>query len=186
MLAHKAATKDCHHGLSVAIVTKFWGFTRRSGVWQLSHKHNRPHINYPLCRSSDFHTHFLNYRPSQNKTHGDSVSSVLLKHNSVQQHTRPGQCSTCIELHDYKLVVKHYFPPPKRPSPTPTVRSPPSFYTAQLPGPPRISLNRRVQLQTFITQSMVSKNPQVHPCSFVSLCTVLLQVSLGLLLFLWL
>ena len=54
--------------------------------------------------------------------HTATVSSVLRKHNSVQQHTRPGQCSTCIKLHGYKLVVKRYFPPPKRPSPTPTVR----------------------------------------------------------------
>ena len=115
-------------------------------------KNNRPYINYPLCRSSDFHTHFLNYRPSQNKTHDDSVSRVLLKHNSVQQRTRQGQCSTCIELHDYKLVGKHFATPSVLPRPQPSA-SPPSFHTAPTPGPPtaRISLNRRVQLRTFIT-----------------------------------
>ena len=131
-------------------------FGLHSPFWSVGNirKNNRPHIKHPLCMSSDFHTHFLNYRPSQSKTHSDSVSSVLLKHNSVQQHTRPGQCSTCIELHDYKLVVKHYFPPPKRPSPTPTVCLATVLPHRPTSGPPtaQIFLNRRVQLRTFITQ----------------------------------
>ena len=118
-------------------------FGVHSPFWSVGNirKNNRRQINYPLCGSSDFHTHFLNYHPHQTKHSVSQFRVFFFKHNSVQQHTRPGQCSTCIKLHDYKLVVKH----PKCPSPTPNVRlatvlpqrpTSGSSYGADLPQPP--------------------------------------------------
>ena len=74
---------------SDTIVAKFWGFTRRSRVSATFAK-TTVHKSIIHCVCPPIFTHhFLNYRPSQNKTRGDSVSSVLL--NTIQFNSIRGQ-----------------------------------------------------------------------------------------------
>ena len=63
----------------------------------------------PICPRT-----FSHYRPHQTKHNVSQFRVFFFKHNSVQQHTRQGQCSTCIKLHDYKLPQAS-FPHPNRP-----------------------------------------------------------------------
>ena len=91
--------------------------------------------------------HFPYFRPHQAKHSVSQFRVFFFNHNSFQQDTKQGQCSTCIKLHDYKLVVKH----PKRHSHIPTVRLATVLSHPLTFGPPtaRISLHRRDQLRTF-------------------------------------
>ena len=104
------------------------GFTRRSGVSATFAKTTVHTSNIHFVCPPIFTGTFPIFA-QVNETQRFSVSSVLLETQFSSTAYRARQCSTCIKLHDYKLVVKH----PKRPPHPQTSASPPSFQPNQLP-----------------------------------------------------
>ena len=93
--------------------------------------------------------HFLNCRPHQNKTHGATLFRALFFMKTVQQH----KTTHITMIRSYKLVAKHSLRHPKRPPHPQTSIGLRHAYSLSGPPTARISLNRRVQLRIFTTDT---------------------------------
>ena len=160
------------------------GFTRRSGVWQLSHKHDRPQISFPPCWSSPTFTPLSQLSPTSNETHVVTLFRALFLYENSSTtydnaHYDDSQLQNCSQT--LPSPPQASSPPPNvhRHRPTPRLLTLRTSYFADLSPPPRPTADfhytytckttRSTQIDFLHTETADNERQRAHYCQTKSL-----------------